>query len=89
MAEVVAQEKITRTLIGVAFVDGVAQCDDAPALAYFERLGMTVLREEKHPNIDWLKADLLAYAADLELDVTDDNTKPEILEAINAAWDRR
>ena len=83
-------EGFTGLVAGVHFVDGVGKTDDEASIAYFERQGYTVAGEstdeQKYPLGDpsdkWKKAELLAYAADRQIDIGDAKTVTEIWGAI-------
>lgn len=88
-------EAFTGSVAGVRFEDGVGHTDDENAIAYFERQGYGVSSEPakqpgdpdaKYPAGDpsdkWKKEELLAYAADRQIDLGEAKNKDEIWGAI-------
>lgn len=78
---------------GVSFVDGVGETDDANALAYFTRHGYDVDAVEAAypdgaPSDEWKLPELLAWAADHNVDLGGAKKKADILAVVAGieAW---
>lgn len=78
-------EGFTGTVVGVTFVDGVADTDDDVALAYFRRRGYDVEESQDFDLSKANKGDLIAYATEHGIDVDPKANKGDILESIRAA----
>lgn len=86
---------VTDVIAGVAFVQGVGQTDDEPALAYFARHGYAVTDDvderagvdvpDGDPVVAWTKAQLVAYAAREGVELGDAKNKDDVLAVIVAA----
>lgn len=82
----------TGTVVGVEFIDGVGETEDAAALAYFERhrYEVTAAPEqvptfpEGTPTEKWTVDQLKAYASAKEIDLKGVAAKVDILLAVGA-----
>lgn len=86
-------EGFTGHVAGVDFVKGEGSTDDENAISYFERHGYgvsgkpepKVVLPEGEPNEKWKVDQLVAYAAEKEIDLGEAKKKDDILAAIELA----
>lgn len=93
MTKVYAPVKaFTGVRAGVAFLNGVGECDDTSVVAWFKARGYTVdtgqeaaSKSDSKALAKMTKAELVSYAAEKGIEVDANGTKAAILEAIEAA----
>ena len=91
MAKITSPVKgYTGTRVGIAFANGVAETDNASAIAYFRRHGYGIEMPEPEtppfpegePTEKWTADELKAYAAAKDIDLGDAKKKADIVAAL-------
>ncbi len=87
MLRVTAPEPITGRVVGLTFVDGVAETDgplERPVDLWLRTHGYTVTGGDV-PSESWRKDDIAAYATERAIDLGGAETKSDMLAAIEDA----